>query len=291
MTAPTRAALKADWLSRYLVVERQYDKYLYKTLKKAAEDTEERLAALEGRAGRGAVTRRYQMRIARETMDELFGTNLTGTIREYQGDAAVAATDALLYDERGLLTRVFTDAGKRREYAESMRLTAQRNVEAAITRVYHTEIPLSDQVWKTEALSKGLVDTAINNALARGDSARELASTVRDMIRPDVPGGVSYAARRLGRTEINNAFHAQSIMEVQDTPWITHMEWKLSATHIVRRCWCEEFSVIRLFEKEQVPEKPHPNCRCYVVPVVPDTDVFDANFLMGHYDQYLEEWL
>ena len=150
---------------------------------------------------------------------------------------------------------------------------------------------MSARVYKTQALANNQVAQAVNRALARGDSAKDLADSVKHLIDPATPGGISYAARRLGRTELNNAFHATSIQTAQDTPWVQQMEWHLSKVHEPDDCDCEKFAQIKLFDIEHVPEKPHPNCRCYVTPVQQNYEDFENALLSGQYDQYLDEAL
>jgi hypothetical protein len=166
-----------------------------------------------------------------------------------------------------------------------------RNIESTITHVLETEKPLSARVYKTAALANGQVSQAINRSLARGDSAQKLAKSVRALIDPDVPGGVSYAAKRLGRTEINNAFHAQSIHDAQLAPWVQEMRWHLSKVHEPQGCVCETYAVYGLFPIEHVPEKPHPNCRCYVTPELPAYDNFENALLSGQFDDFLNKQL
>ena len=169
-----------------------------------------------------------------------------------------------------------------------MRQSASRGIQATMTRILDSRYTLSQQVYHTQALANGTVDRIINSALAKGDSAADLAKAVRSSIRPDVPGGVSYAAMRLGRTEINNAFHAQSIYDVQSKPWVEDVFWNLSKTHEPQGCVCEEYAKIKRFPKEAIPKKPHPHCLCYLSPQLTQWDEFEANLLGGLYDSYID---
>ena len=282
---------KANWLGRYLDVEKKYDKKLRAALSDAATNIDEVFGNL---VRENVSTKVERVRIAlahkeiRRQMSELFGT--TGyLIRDHRQDAAVAAVNAKLFDERGVLSWLFPDSVNRLQYADNLRQSARRNIESVVTRILFTEKPLSERVYKTEALANGLVSKTINNALARGDSARNLAKDVRALIDPEVPGGVSYAAMRLGRTELNNAFHAQSIFDTQETPWVEQMRWHLSKRHEKDPGdECETYAAQATFRKEDVPEKPHPNCRCFVTPELPDYDQFEQSLLAGHYNSYLD---
>lgn len=282
---------KANWLGRYLEVESKASVELQHVLEQAERDISKRLATLGTDTFSDGV-RRSQLNLAlksvRERLRETFGS-VAHVIRTKQEDAAVAAVDAGLFDERGVLKQLFPNPIDRMNYADSLRQTANRNIEATIMRVLQTEQPLSGRVWKTNALANGLVSKAVNDALARGDSAENLAKEISKLVRPDVPGGISYAAMRLARTEINNAFHAQSINDAQEKPWITQMRWNLSKVHADDPGdACELYAQIGLFNKERVPPKPHPNCRCFVTSDIPDYQEFEDNLVLGHYNEYLD---
>lgn len=287
-TEPIR---KANWLGRYLEVERKAAVHINAALEEAERDITRRLEQL-GSDNFSTGVRRAQLNLAlrevRKTLRETFGS-VGDIIRNSNGEAAVAAVDAGLFDERGILKRLFPSATDRAQYANSLRRTAERNIQATVTRILETEQPLSGRVWRTAALANGQVSRAVNNALARGDSAEILARDVRNLVRPDVPGGVSYAAKRLARTEINNAFHAQSIADTQDRPWVNSMRWHLSKVHQDDPGdECEDYATQGVFPKERVPSKPHPNCRCYVTPEVLDYQSFEDALLQGQYDNYID---
>lgn len=284
---------RANWLGRYLGVEKLFDEKLKVVLVDALSGVDDAFGKLGDKFS--DKVRRSQLsqssRALRNVIHGIYGD--TGNlIREHRQDAAVAAVDAGLYDQRSILARIFPDSASRTAYADSLRQTGRRNIESVITRVLETERPLSARVYKSEALANGQVATIINRALARGDSASNIARDVKALIDPAVPGGVSYAARRLGRTEINNAFHAQSIHDAQQTPWVEQMEWHLSKVHVDDPGdECETYALLRFFRIESVPGKPHPQCRCYVTPKLPDYNNFEQSLLTGQYDSYLDDVL
>lgn len=263
-----------------------------------------------------------------------------GLIADYREDAAVAATEAMLFEEKDVLARVFESTTDRRNYAKSMKesarqnirsvdssmaarkgspfprrkpiksgrmikhrndkadftqslkQTAKRNIESVAVREKYTQRPLSEKVWRTKALADGLIGREINKGLARGASADEIAKAVIHMVRPDTPGGVSYAAKRLGRTEINNAFHFQAKQDAQNIPWINQMRWHLSKVHEDDPGdACEDYEQIGFFPVEKVPDKPHPNCRCFVTPVNEPYESFEQKLIQGHYDEHIREQL
>ena len=289
---PDNVRNRANWLGRYLTVERAYDAALDKVLKDAVASIDSAFGDLDD-SNISRQIRRQQLALAhkqvKRTIRETFG-DVRNLIKIGRQDGAVAAVNAHLFDERGVLARLFKSPADRQNYADSLRATAARNIEAVATRVLQTEIPLSERVWKTRALANGQVSRAINNGLAKGDSWLNIAESVKHLVRPDTPGGISYAAKRLGRTEINNAFHAQSIHDAQQSPWVDQMRWRLSKVHETDPGdECEVYAEQEFFPKEGVPVKPHPNCRCYVIPALLDYDQFETNLLLGQYDSYIDE--
>lgn len=283
---------KANWLGRYLEVEGKAGNEIHAVLEMAERSIVNALASIGPDGPISTGVRRAQLNLALQSVRKILrGTfgSVTDIIRSKQEQAAVAAVDAGIFDERGVMKLLFPNSVDRQNYADSLRETAQRNIQSTMTRVLKTEQPLSARVWRTNALSNGLVSKAVNNALARGESAENLAKEIRHLVRPDTPGGVSYAAMRLARTEINNAFHAQSIEDARKKPWVHQMRWNLSKVHKDDPGdECEEYAFQGLFDIDKVPNKPHPNCRCYVTAEVPDYQQFEDNLVQGHYDPYLD---
>lgn len=147
-------------------------------------------------------------------------------------------------------------------------------------------IPLATTVYRTQALAQGWVDRKVKTGLLLGKSAKAIAKDVKDLIRPDVKGGVAYASFRLARTELNNAFHTQTITRQEDKPWNTGFEWHLSRSHPVKD---ECDALVGKHAKGAVPGKPHPQCFCYVTPTQVGEDEWIDNFLAGKYNSYIDE--
>ena len=173
--------------------------------------------------------------------------------------------------------------------------TAKTGVDSLISRKVNG-ISLSQKVYNNQALSKGIIDKTINNGLALGMNARDIAKSVVGFIDPQTPGGASYAAMRLGRTEVANAFHTTAVRRYQQTPWINVVKWSLSGSHPAGLVDdCNDYAEGVHFKggepgeflTMEVPGKPHPQCLCYVEPVVIDLDTYVKNFKAGEYDDYI----
>lgn len=282
---------RANWLGRLLKVDKDLERDLRKALRQSSLEINNRFAVAKDWETKTGRVDRTRLALAhseiRKEVKSLFGKTEC-IIANRKSDAAVEAVNARLYDQKGLLAK-FLGTKDRERYGNSLRASAGRNIESVEARLVQSKIPLSKQVWKTHALAQGHVDSVINSGLAQGKSARAIAAEVRHMVSPSSPGGISYAAMRLGRSEIGNAFHAQSIWDAQQDPWIDYMEWHLSAIHAVPDD-CTAMNG-RKYPSDLVPDLPHPNCRCFVVPVVPKWEELEKQFHAGMYDRYLDSVL
>lgn len=169
----------------------------------------------------------------------------------------------------------------------SLKQTASRNVELAIARMSGRQIALSERIYRAKAFSNDQIGRKIDSALARGLNWRQFANEVRDSIRPDAPGGVSYAAKRLARTEINNAYHAMSAALNADKPWNTGMVWETSKSH-PKTDICDLLAERSPYPLDEVPPKPHPNCLCFIYPETVSNEEFLRQFRAGQFDNYLQ---
>lgn len=275
-------------LLKYVRVQQVSDRELLEILKQAAASARSRMLSTSRRQGVGAVvrTRQFQQSVsALQDEQSRMWLRLGDIIKGRRLEAAAAGIDASAEWNTWLL-----DAVGEKDLANVLRRSlvqqAKGQINKLVARVTRSKMPLSDRVYKNSALANGTIDKIINNAIGRGASARELASDVARFISPSVPGGASYSAMRLGRTELNNAFHASSIMAADEVPWVPSMQWHLSRSHgAPDRC---DTLAGKQFPTNRVPGKPHPQCLCYVTPVTIDEDEFAANFHKGAYDSYLD---
>ena len=155
-------------------------------------------------------------------------------------------------------------------------------------------IPLSRAVYKAQALSIGQVDRKVSQGLLLGHNHKTIAKSVKDMILPTVAGGVSYAAHRLARTEINHAYQTAQAKRHEPEPWNKGMKWNLSKSH-PKPDVCNVNATKDLYDLGpgvytfgNKPES-HPNCLCYQTPVTVSEDEFMDAFLAGDYNEHLDE--
>lgn len=282
-------------LQRYLVVQGLVDKELAAILRDAAQEGERILKRLAGKKGVGAAVERRQVaeatRALRALQADLWG-QITPAIQAGMARAAMQVAEAENLVNRLLFNKI---GGPIPELERAMQIRAQVAVKNYQARM-DNGISLSSQVYKTQALSNGIVDREINRALLLGRTASQLADSVKALIRPDVQGGVSYAANRLARTEINNAFHRAQIDQREGAPWTVGFQWHLSGSH-PKPDECNDYASgvhykggdPGVFKAGSVPGKPHPNCLCYLTTVQEDEEEMIQRFLNGDYNSYIDE--
>jgi hypothetical protein len=167
---------------------------------------------------------------------------------------------------------------------------SDRAIEAAMRRMGLSAVPLSERIYRTGVWMNARLNRLINSALATGLNAREFAAKARDWFNPNTPGGVRYAAMRLARTEINNAFHASAVERAAAKPWVNEMDWNLSKSH-PEPDKCDSVAAESPYPASAVPARPHPQCMCYVTEAEVDEDEWIERFGEGEFDDYLDSEL
>ena len=249
-------------LRRYLRVQREIDTDVRRILIRAAEDITRRVRLLDITPGVGAKVRAAQLRLTldgiRRELSSAFVGQLEPAVVRGMGMAAQAAIDAsqvlddVLWRATGNDRRVQVMMNSIRDQAiNGLRVDAARQRRQLAPRVYR------DYIRSAQA-----IEDIIRSSIIQGDSARELARLVFRFVSPSTPGGASYAAMRLARTEINNAFHQQQIRSA-DKWWVDSVRWNLSGSH-PRSDACNVYADRGTFPPKEVPAKPHPQCLCFL---------------------------
>lgn len=283
------------WLHPMLRIVSRSDAEIKRLLSKAAAAAYSDVLRLSKSDKDGKIVRRGQLssayRALRKTMGNLFA-DVYDTIKADRLDAMFAALLSSYQWEDPYYRAAGIPKSTRDYLRKSSQAMSDRRVELMLRRFNTEQIPLSKQVYRTRALAQKWVDNTINIGIGRGLTSRELAKEVREHIDPDVRGGVSYAAQRLARTEINNAFHTAAIVSNMDKPWVLGMQWRLSGSHPAEDI-CDELSKedkfdlgMGIYPAGKTPKKPHPQCMCYVAPSLQDEDEFVAAFARGEYTNH-----
>ena len=279
-----------DALRAYVTIQQAADKEILRALRDAYKDVNAQLARMS-RAGVSDLDRARALAIKQSILlaqADLF--ERTGqTIQRRRVQAAARAIQvAGRYDEIA-----FAAVGRERDaraVAEGLEATEARAIDAVEARLGGASyVPLSERVYRTQVWSSGVLERRINSALARGLNAQQFAQELQPLVNPNTPGGPRYAALRLARTEINNAYHAMAIRAAQLKPWVTKVTWHKSKSH-TRKDICDELDGQK-FKPEEVPRKPHPQCLCYITPDVDeDDDAFLDALADGDFDEFIDSF-
>ena len=177
------------------------------------------------------------------------------------------------------------------QYAPQAVFAAEQAVQDILSR-RTAGFTLSDRIYANGKVSVRQVERIIEKNLVLQRSAKDIAREVRKFYDPKVPGGASYAAMRLGRTEINNAHHETTKRLAQDKPWVIGMKWNLSRSH-PKPDPCDAYAVhdegLGQGVFRSAPSKPHPQCFCWLTHVHEDTETFTNKLSSGQYDDWLDE--
>lgn len=280
----------ADPLVRQIQAVQFTDSEIKRLVANAQAEAKVVMSRLEAKGTTAAAVRQAQVAMASVTAGMWASVGQATAIGI--GDGVWQATEfQALFDEA-----LFASVGIPSTYwRQSMIAQAKQHAENLISRGANN-IPLSTNVYRNAALSKGYVDRTINNGLLLGKSPAEIAKDVTKYIDPNTPGGVKFAAQRLGRTEVLNAYHTTTIRQYKETPWVERVRWWLSGSH-PRPDECNEFAENTIKPNDPpgtwtvgtVPAKPHPNCLCYTTPEMVSLDQYAKNYHAGKYDNYINK--
>lgn len=287
MVAPLPIPLRKDHRQAILRLNQQLtNRQLAIILRDGAIDAEKLAKQISSLpSGIGGTTRAAQLRLAargaREISSELWNQANTSIRHGIFKSVDLALNQAMDLDRLvGMPTSSILG------YAEAMQVSAGTTAQALVNR-RQFGYNLSERVYLNTRASIGRIHRTIESGLVRNLSARELAKEVKGLIDPSTPGGVSYAANRLARTEINNAYHWTAREHMASRPWINGVEWLLSGSH-PEPDQCDTLADEGPYASNEVPDKPHPQCLCSIIPLLPSEDEFLDSLLGGDYDDYLQ---
>jgi hypothetical protein len=167
---------------------------------------------------------------------------------------------------------------------------------------------LSERVWKVVKPFGGMLEAGLGLGIAEGQPAKTIAKDLKKYLQePDRlyrrvrdnqgklrlskaaaayhPGQGVYRssaknAERIGRTETNMAYRSSDLERWKNMPFVIGYEIRLSANHpkydicdVLAGRYPKEFSWVGW----------HPNCICYIVPILMPKELYDLyeNYLLG----------
>lgn len=274
----------------YRRVQSQFDAQLAATLERTAKAIRTRMSKLG--TGFAADIRRSQLTLVLDEIQKvqhaMWTVDVLPLVQRGRRAGANAAQDAVETITRPLYAALPEQVAE--ALTDGLRATAASGIASDMARIPRQ---LSARVYRMSALHSGVVHDLIRQGLISGLSARELSQTVYRYISPTTPGGASYAAQRLARTEINNAFHERQI-EGGNRPGVKAIRWNLSGSHRVPdQCnlYAQRNSHKQgpgVFPVGKVPDRPHPQCFCYMTYVTMTSAEFKRSLSNGDFDDELD---
>jgi hypothetical protein len=280
----------ADWQKANAQQVRLGDQEVLSMLRDSYKRVDSMLKALQANGSTDPTVRRVQLEQSRVSLltEQAAIFDRLGDVVSARRTRAVARSQRLSAASTAfLLNRVGATTTADAIYKGALAVS-QRGIEAALTRMGLSAVPLSQKIYRTQVWMDGRLGKLINAALASGANAREFAKTARDWFNPNTPGGIRYAAMRLARTEINNAFHASAVQRSLEKPWVSQMDWNLSKSH-PKPDICNKVADESPYAVADVPVRPHPQCMCFVTEHSIDEDEWVDRFIDGEFDDYLDE--
>lgn len=260
------AARQNNPLIRYLTVQAKAEVELRQVLKQAAIQMAATVNA-DAKKGGSVDAARLTLLIQHIQSEnrELWVSEIQPIIQKYYPLAEDAADKAAAF-----LDSVLSDAVGKDSAKAFLAGIKQQSIIARQLDIARRTRDLSPRVYKNIDLLNKRIDRTIRAHIIQGQvNAKQLAQSVKGFVDPSTPGGVSYAAKRLARTEINNAFHDRSTANAQNKPWVSAMKWNLSLSHHGQDD-CNLLAVGHSLGQPEgeylpteIPEKPHPQCLCY----------------------------
>jgi len=295
---PAGAPGQPEWLRAYAKIQQITDAEILRVVNTSLMSINREIAAAlkAGKAGIGETVRIEQMQRIRAAMmrEQLRIYTATGDIIRARRIEAALRASALGSTIDSLAFAAAGDPDTGRLLSNALTRGLEQTVEVAVTRITQSAFDLSQRIYKSKIWADGVLDRKINAALARGLTVAEFATEARDWFNPRTPGGVRYAALRLARTEVNNAYHAISVNQINEKPWSVGGQWRISGSH-PKKDVCDEYAARDgfnlgpgVYPPREIPSKPHPQCLCVVTPVLPSEEDFLDSLVGGKYDEYLQ---
>lgn len=291
MPIPANAAVSWGLIEPQRITEGITQGQMTAVMEQASEDAEKEIKRLLAKDSFSSAVRAEQLKMAVAGMDDLTRQMWSDHEKLIRGgmfqNGALAADQSLDMD-----LFLGMPGGAVVQYADLIHWNAAQAVDDLISR-HSSGYTLADRIYANGTVTTRTVGNIVDKALVQNLSAREIAKQVRGYYSPDVPGGASYAAMRLGRTEINNAHHHTTIRLSDDKPWVVGYKWNLSKSH-PKPDPCDELANADdfelgagVYERGSAPDRPHPQCLCYLTHLMEDEEEFMNNLVSGEYDDKL----
>jgi len=195
-----------------------------------------------------------------------------------------ALNDALVLGDDGINSLILNRGKELSKGIEKTLLTR---------KIFKDEVTLT---WRIKTIEKSYMKTVqdiVKHGANEGWSAFQVAQQIDNVIRPKGfrkwvspfdwfrsvrkgmvtgrrAGSVSYNSYRIARTELNETYRRNTVLVHEGQPYIEGFRWNLSPAHPELDI-CDDFAG-KIFEGYADIPETHPNCYCYITPVMIDPE-------------------
>jgi len=305
--------MEARWAGLQVIADKE--RRLIEVLESAKNDI---IAKLQDMSTDNKITREMYLQkkaILQQKIEEI--TNLLSRLIT-SGTIDVAERYSKSYREA--MSGIIVKAKNVKDISVAFTNVATIIVERTLMRYRADGLKLSERLYRLNQNTKKLLENTILSGIATGESTEEIAKKVRTHFKDasifteeeladmrKVKGSkrgfsrsLNYNAKRLLRTEINNAFHEAQVYMSENDPTVIGNQWKLSNRHtIFDECdYAAKANLYGLgrgiYPTNRTPVRPHPNCICHIIPVLREPEQWhkqkpEFKIDMGFTDKYRSE--
>lgn len=286
MAAPDFSVFSRRAFLDYVRAQQRTDSHIRRLLRQAATDTARLITQGLGPLRDGAAVRGSNYQVMRNQILAL-EQNLWSSI-QVEVRNGVGNVTALVERHQAQLVRLLGEDVSRANQALLRTLVADaENLASQLRSQYLASYDISNIIVRNEFIMRMNIDAIIQRGIAEGLSSSRIASEIRALVSPATPGGTSYNALRISRTEMHDAFHNVSNNAYSQAPWVEAEKWELSGSH-TDLDECDELAEndgfglgAGVFPKEATPQPPHPNCLCFLNPITIEREEFEKAVSSG----------
>jgi hypothetical protein len=252
-----------------------------------------------------------QLRVAIKNLDEALKAATTSSVVK-GSEIGSRINERQLTDA---LTVAGADQALKAGVRSMYRTINESVVQNLVGRIYQNGYTFSETVWNIAKNYEETIKDIISAGIAQGRPVEQIAKDIqvytndgkvalanrygrlergtREFMQR-IGSRVDWRALRLVRTELYTSIREASREQGHANPGSTdEYDWILEAGRQQWACDCPDLAAGSPYKYQDVPGTPHPNCSCYILPVLRDANDFtrDLKTWLGGGDvDYLDDW-
>lgn len=130
-------------------------------------------------------------------------------------------------------------------------------------------LTISDRIWKNKAILINQISDGIVNIVAKGGSVHEAIEGIKQFTKVQSTKAY-YVAKRLIHTEVNRLRNAMAIERYKQAGLSQYQFHTLGDDKVCEKCDSINNKIFDISDAEVGKNLPpiHPNCRCFITPII-----------------------